>query len=97
MRCPVVPDPQAVLESAGVLRRLLPELGAHLGPLLECEYLVAAAFVPFLEALQAQQEPDEALAVTVSLLQPHLQASQVRPCPACRAMVCTTQTHLLAC
>ena len=75
---------QAVLREAGVLEQLLQELGAHLGPLLESEYIAAAAFLPFLEGLLAQ-EPDQAQALHagIGLLQPVISHSQacMRYCP----------------
>ncbi len=82
-----------MLRDAGVLEQLLTELGAHLGALLESEYVAAAAFVPFLEGLLAQ-EPDQAhaLRLGVSLLQPIIPHSQacMHLCP------CLFPTRVLA-
>ena len=70
---------QAVLRDAGVLDQLLAQLGAHLSPLLDSEYIAAAAFVPFLEGLVVPDKPELAhtLRVAAGLLKSMLTPAQV--------------------
>ena len=71
--------PQAVLSEAGILKQLLLDLGGLLGPMLEDEYVVMGAFVPFLQNLV--EEPDMAagggLFLAINLMKNHITSSEV--------------------
>ena len=68
-----------MLRNAGVLDQLLAEVGRHLSPLLESEYIATAALLPCLESLVVPDKPELAhsLHVAAGLLKSMLTPAQV--------------------
>lgn len=77
-------DKQGALRESGMGKHLLSEVGRHLGPLLEDEYIVMDLFLPLLRSAldDAVTGPDASLVETIAILNSCITSSQVgaRPC-----------------
>lgn len=66
------------------MKQILTEVGRHLGPLLEDEYIIVDAFLPFLRSVMddAVTAAEASLVDVIAILNSCITSSQVRDCSA---------------